>query len=59
MLSYRARSMTHIIINDLQSLAQKCKATAGDCSDADLSEFLQEIAVVFRSFASVLEDFDR
>jgi hypothetical protein len=32
---------------------------ASDCSDDELMEYLQEIDVVIRSIASVLEEFDQ
>jgi hypothetical protein len=51
--------MIHRIIEDLRSVAQKCKMTAGDCSDEELTEYLQEIDVVLKSIASVLEEFDQ
>jgi hypothetical protein len=51
--------MIHTIIEDLRSVAQKCRMSAPDCSDEELSEYLQEIDVVLKSIASVLEEFDQ
>jgi hypothetical protein len=51
--------MIRTILEDLRSTAQKCKATAGDCSDEELSDYLQEVSVILKTIASVLEEFDQ
>ena len=47
------------IIKELRSLAQECKTASRDCPDEELSEYLLEISVIFRSIASVLEEYDQ
>jgi hypothetical protein len=51
--------MIRTILDDLRATAQKCKATAGDCSDEELSDYLQEVSVILKTIASVLEEFDQ
>jgi hypothetical protein len=51
--------MVHGIIEELRSVAQKCKTMAPACSDEELSEYLQEVGVILKSIASVLEEFDQ
>ena len=51
--------MIRTIRADLRSTAHKCKTTAGDCSDEELSDYLQEVSVILKTIASVLEEFDQ
>ena len=49
----------HRIIQQLRSTAQQCKTASRDTPDEELSEYLQEVSVILRSIASVLEEFDQ
>ena len=51
--------MIYRIIEDLRSVAQKCKLIAPNYSDEELSEYLQEVCVILKSIAAVLEEFDQ
>ena len=45
------------IIKELRSIAQECKIAAPAAIDEELSEYLQEVSVILRSIASVLEEY--
>jgi hypothetical protein len=47
------------ISKELRSLAQECKQAARDCPDEELAEYLQEINVMLRSIASVLDEYNQ
>ena len=47
------------IIKELRSIAQECKFAAPAAVDEELSEYLQEVSVILRSIASVLEEYDQ
>ena len=47
------------IIKELRSIADDCKIAAPAAIDEELSEYLQEVNVVLRSIASVLEEYDQ
>jgi hypothetical protein len=47
------------IIKELRSIAQECKIAALTAIDEELSEYLQEVSVILRSIASVLEEYDQ
>jgi hypothetical protein len=51
--------MIRTIREDFRSTAYKRKATAGGCSDEELSDYLLEVSVILKSIASVLEEFDQ
>jgi hypothetical protein len=47
------------IIKELRSIAQECKTAARDCQDEELADYLQEITIILRSIASVLEEYNQ
>jgi hypothetical protein len=47
------------IIKDLRSIAQECKKASRDCPDEELKNYLEEISVILRSIASVLEEYNQ
>jgi len=47
------------ISKELRTLAQACKQAARDRADEELSDYLQEISVMLRSIASVLDEYNQ
>jgi hypothetical protein len=47
------------IVEDLRSAAKKCAKASRDCADEELTDYLQEIRVILKAFASTLEEFDQ
>jgi len=52
--------MIRDLIKDIKAAADRCRSTADDCSDEELSDYLREMAIVLNSFVSVLiQEYDQ